>query len=138
MEKFNKRCVALYSGGLDSLLAIIVIKNLGFEVLPLFVKTPFYNKNEKDLKKQLAPLDLELFTIEDTEGYLEILKNPRFGYGKNLNPCIDCKIFFLKKAKEFMEETGASFVNHRGCPRAETDESALIYSVEDNRKTCKP
>ena len=110
MEKFNKRCVALYSGGLDSLLAIIVIKNLGFEVLPLFVKTPFYNKNEKDLKKQLAPLDLELFTIEDTEGYLEILKNPRFGYGKNLNPCIDCKIFFLKKAKEFMEETGASFV----------------------------
>jgi len=110
MKKFNKRCVALYSGGLDSLLAIIVVKNLGFEVLPLFVKTPFYNKNEKDLEKQLSPLGLELFTVEDTNGYLDILKNPRFGYGKNLNPCIDCKIFFLKKAKEFMEERGASFV----------------------------
>ncbi len=110
MEKFNKRCVALYSGGLDSLLAIVIVKNLGFEVLPLFVKTPFYNKNEGDLEKQLSPLGLKLFTKEDTEGYLEIIKNPRFGYGKNLNPCIDCKIFFLKKAKEFMDESGASFV----------------------------
>ncbi len=110
MGSFNKRCVLLYSGGLDSLLSLIIMKNLDFEVLPLFVKTPFYTKNGKALKKQLEPYGVTLYTKEDFEGYIKLLENPRFGYGKNLNPCIDCKIFFYKKAKELMEETQASFV----------------------------
>ena len=110
MKKFNKRCVLLYSGGLDSLLSLVIMKNLGFEVLPLFVKTPFNTKNEMALKNQLEPYDVTLHIKEDFEEYIRLLENPRFGYGKNLNPCIDCKIFFYKKAKELMEEVGASFV----------------------------
>jgi len=110
MGKFNKKCVLLYSGGLDSLLSLVIMKNLGFEILPLFVKTPFYTKDEKALNKQLEPYSVTLHIKEDFDEYIRLIENPRFGYGKNLNPCIDCKIFFYKKAKELMDETGASFV----------------------------
>ena len=110
MTTLNRRCVVLYSGGLDSLLSLVIMKNLGFEAIPLFIKTPFYNKNTNLLKKQLEPFGVKLAVKEDFKGYMSMLKNPRFGYGKNLNPCIDCKIFFYKKAKELMEETQASFV----------------------------
>ncbi|WP_022669543.1 hypothetical protein [Hippea alviniae] len=108
--KLNKRCISLYSGGLDSLLSTLLIKNLGFEVFPLFVKTPFYPKDEKKLKEQLKPFGLNLNTVEDRDAYIEMLKKPKYGYGKNLNPCIDCKIFFYKKAKEFAEEVSATFI----------------------------
>jgi len=47
--------------------------------------------------------------IEADEEYFNVVKNPAHGYGKNLNPCIDCKIFILKKAKEYMLKNGASF-----------------------------
>ncbi len=110
MTTLNRRCVVLYSGGLDSLLSLVIMKNLGFEAIPLFIKTPFYNKDINSIKEQLEPFGVKLAVKEDFKGYMSMLKNPRFGYGKNLNPCIDCKIFFYKKAKELMEETQASFV----------------------------
>jgi tRNA U34 2-thiouridine synthase MnmA/TrmU len=44
------------------------------------------------------------------EEYLRIVRKPQFGYGKNMNPCIDCRIFMLKKAKKYAEEIGASFI----------------------------
>ena len=110
MSNLNKKCVVLYSGGLDSLLSLIIMKNLGFDTLPLFVKTPFYKKSTDSLKKQIEPFNLSLNIKEDTKSYLEMLSNPRFGYGKHINPCIDCKIFFYTKAKEFMEESGATFL----------------------------
>ncbi len=110
MEKLEKRCVALYSGGLDSLLATVIMKKLGFEVLPLFVRTPFYKKDEQSMRKQLKPFGLDLYVKENNKAYIDTLTNPRFGYGKNINPCIDCKIFFYKMAKEFMEEKGALFL----------------------------
>ncbi|WP_025209266.1 hypothetical protein [Hippea sp. KM1] len=110
MEKLNKRCVGLYSGGLDSLLAILIARSLNLEVYPLFVKTPFYNKDTEKLKEQLNRFGLRLTIAEDNKAYIEMLLNPRFGYGKNLNPCIDCKVFFYKKAKEFADKIGASFI----------------------------
>ncbi len=118
MGLFNKKCVVLYSGGLDSLIAVHTMLSLGFSVYPLFIETPFYKKDREHLKKQLFQLTLnsnhsklfDLKIVRDDKSYIEIVKNPEFGYGKNLNPCIDCKIFFFKQAKKFMEEIGATFV----------------------------
>jgi len=110
MEKLCKKCVVLYSGGLDSLLAVHIMLSLNFEVYPLFVKTPFYNKDEKQLKKGLSGLPVKLYMAENDKEYLELVKHPKFGYGKNLNPCVDCKIFFLQQAKRFMDEIEACFV----------------------------
>ncbi len=107
---FNRRCVVLYSGGLDSLLAVYIMRDMGFEVFPLFVGTPFYKKDESELKRSLSGLSLELKVVYDTEGYMEVIKSPQFGYGKGFNPCIDCKIFFYRKAREFMKEVSATFV----------------------------
>ena len=109
METFNKRCVALYSGGLDSLLAVLIMKNLGFEVFPVFVKTPFYKKYISKLQAQLKKYDLNLIVVDDFDGYISMLLNPKYGYGKHFNPCIDCKIFFLKKAKAVAKNIDASF-----------------------------
>ncbi len=110
MGELNKKCVVLYSGGLDSLLAVYIMKSLNFSVYPLFVKTPFYKKDEDRLKSQIENLSLKLYITENSGDYIEVVKNPEFGYGKNLNPCIDCKIFFFKQAKLFMEKIGAGFI----------------------------
>ncbi len=110
MNKFCKKCVVLYSGGLDSLLALKIMSYLGFEVHPLFVNTPFYKKDIEQLKKVVNDLNIELHIASNDEEYIKIVKNPDFGYGKNLNPCVDCKIFFLKEAKKFMDKIDACFI----------------------------
>jgi len=60
--------------------------------------------------KAAADLGVPLKVFDITAEYLEMFKNPKHGYGANINPCIDCKIFMLKKAKEYMAEAGASFL----------------------------
>ncbi len=110
MQAFNKKCVVLYSGGLDSLLACAIMHSMNFEIFPLFVQTPFYKKDTQHLQNQLNLFSLKLNTIRNDMEYIDVIKNPQFGYGKNINPCIDCKIFFYKQAKLFMEKTDASFI----------------------------
>ncbi len=110
MGGFNNRCVILYSGGLDSLLAVAIMKRLGFETEAIFVETPFYKKDIEFLKGQLNMFNCRLNIVRNDKEYIEMVKNPSFGYGKNMNPCIDCKIFFYKEAAKFMENVGASFV----------------------------
>jgi tRNA-uridine 2-sulfurtransferase len=111
------RTLALISGGLDSLLAARFIQSQGVEVVPLHFKIPFchYDKNKQEKTEALSrlikeELKEELRQIDIREEFLELLKNPRYGFGSNMNPCIDCKILMLAKAKEMMKETGASFV----------------------------
>jgi tRNA U34 2-thiouridine synthase MnmA/TrmU len=53
---------------------------------------------------------IPLKTVNAGKDYLKILRNPKYGYGRNMNPCIDCRIFMLKKAKKYAKETGASFI----------------------------
>ncbi|MGB9744848.1 MAG: hypothetical protein ACPLW6_06210 [Desulfurella sp.] len=106
----NNKAVVLYSGGLDSLLAVHIAVNLGLEISALFIKTPFYKKDIKTLKQNLDKLGIELNIAEIDSEYLNIIKKPKYGYGKNLNPCLDCRILMFEKAKELMEKTGASFI----------------------------
>lgn len=109
------KAVALLSGGLDSSLAIRLIQGQGIEILALHFLIPFskYNKQtvyESAAKKISDHLRVKLRIEYLEEEFLKILKNPAHGYGKNLNPCIDCKILMLKKAKKIMQEAGASFI----------------------------
>lgn len=106
----NNKAVILYSGGLDSLLALHIALNLGLDVFALFIKTPFYQKDIQSLQNSLQELDVKLYTKDIHVEYLDILKKPKYGFGKNLNPCLDCRIFMFEKAKELMKEVGASFI----------------------------
>jgi tRNA U34 2-thiouridine synthase MnmA/TrmU len=108
------RAVALLSGGLDSILAAKLIKEQGIEVAALHFDNHFSacseNQKEKLLNKISKQLGIKFENKVLDKNYLSIIKNPKYGFGKNLNPCIDCRIYILKKAKEYMEKIGASFV----------------------------
>ncbi|RQD75994.1 MAG: DUF814 domain-containing protein [Candidatus Syntrophonatronum acetioxidans] len=102
------KAVALFSGGLDSQLAVLLVRDQGVEVLGITFATPFFTP--ETAVKAARDLDVPLEIVDITEEHLEIVKNPRHGYGKNLNPCIDCHALMVKKAGEYMEKTGAHFI----------------------------
>jgi len=110
------KALALFSGGLDSSLAIKVILEQGIDVVALNFTSSFCRcESAKQgcgsaIKAMAKHLGAELKGIYLGQDYLDMVKNPKHGYGKNLNPCIDCRIFKFKKAKQLMEEAGASFI----------------------------
>lgn len=116
MEKDNPKAIALYSGGLDSTLAILVMLRQGVEVTALTFLTHFgcdisdrssCSKNPFKAAEQFG-FTVKLCHLADK--FIEIVKAPKYGHGKNMNPCIDCRILMLKEAKEFMKLTGADFI----------------------------
>ena len=110
----NKKAVALLSGGLDSTLAIKLMLDQGIEVHALNFLTVFCTCTSKGCKHQATKVAEEfkipIKVMNITEEYMEIVKNPKHPRGRNMNPCLDCRIFTFKKAKEYMNEIGASFV----------------------------
>ena len=102
------KAVALFSGGLDSILAVKLIQEQGIEVKGVNFKTPFFGLDKTFSAAKSLDMDLEIIDI--TQELLEILKNPKHGFGKNMNPCIDCHTLMFKKAGEYMSKIGASFI----------------------------
>jgi tRNA-specific 2-thiouridylase len=103
------KAVSLFSGGLDSQLAVCAVKRQGIEVEAVNFKTPFYGGDQK-LAAAAGELGILLKTIDISDDYMQVLKNPKYGYGKNMNPCIDCHGFMIRKAGEYMRESGAGFI----------------------------
>ncbi|MDD5359101.1 MAG: argininosuccinate synthase [Sulfurovaceae bacterium] len=108
------RALALFSGGLDSMLAIKTVADMDIEVIALYIKIGF--GGTKDISETLQKRALKAgavgFEIIDVrEEYVEkILFNPVYGYGKNFNPCIDCHAFMFRVAKELLPKYNASFI----------------------------
>ncbi|MCF7871053.1 MAG: 7-cyano-7-deazaguanine synthase [Candidatus Omnitrophica bacterium] len=108
------KAIALLSGGLDSILAAQQVKEEGVEVTALHFNNPFSVSPEGQKKELLGKISNQLGLKLNNEAlgkdYLSIIKKPKFGYGKNLNPCIDCRIYMLRKTKQYMKSSGASFI----------------------------
>ncbi len=102
------KAICLFSGGLDSILSTRLIQLQGIEPVAVYFETPFFPSAKAS--KVAKALGINLLVWDVLEEYLDILKNPAHGYGSQMNPCIDCHAFMLRKAKERMEELGASFV----------------------------
>ena len=107
------KAISLLSGGLDSILATELIRRQGIEVITFNVKTPFGipkkdGSSEATQAADQLKVPLKVLCVE--QDYLRMLRKPKHGYGKNLNPCVDCKIFILKKAKKYAKEIGADFI----------------------------
>ncbi len=102
------KTIALFSGGLDSMLAVEVVRRQGIDVLGLTFETPFFTAEKA--KAAARHMDLPLIIKNFTADHLVMLKSPRYGYGKNMNPCIDCHTLMLKFAGRKMEETDADFI----------------------------
>lgn len=107
------KALGLFSGGLDSALAIKLIQDQGIEVEGFYVDLGFDSNKEKisQLQKLADNLGINLFVLDAKEEYIQnVLFNPVYGYGKNFNPCIDCHAFMIKKALENLEKRGAKFI----------------------------
>jgi len=102
------KAIALFSGGLDSILAVQVIRRQQIEVLGLTFETPFFTAEKA--KKAASVIKLPLLVENITTDHLVMLKSPRYGYGRNMNPCLDCHILMLKTAGGKMQEIGAEFI----------------------------
>ena len=110
----NKKAVALFSGGLDSMLAIKLMLEQGIEVHALNFLTLFCTCTSKgcmhQATKAAGELGVPLKVMNITKEYMKIVEKPKYGRGRNMNPCIDCRVFTFVKARDFMKEIGASFV----------------------------
>ncbi len=108
MEAKTHKAIALLSGGLDSMLAAKIVKDAGIEVLGLHLFSPFGCRDE--VQKAAKALDIKLLVKDKGEAYLELVGNPKYGYGKAMNPCIDCRIYMFQMAEVVMEQEGAEFI----------------------------
>ena len=112
----QRKALALLSGGLDSTLAVKVMLEQGIAVEALNFISPFCTctgKNagcKSEAVRVAAEFNIPIKVMNKGIEYLEIIRKPRHGYGKGMNPCVDCRIFLLRKAREYMKESGADFV----------------------------
>ena len=118
------KAVALISGGLDSLLAARVVMEQGVHVEGINFFTGFCveghthairKKDRKRPKRNNAlwsaeQLGIKLHIVDIIEEYKDVVINPKHGYGRNLNPCLDCKIFMVNKAREWIDVNGFDFI----------------------------
>lgn len=120
----QRKAVALISGGLDSMLAAKTILEQGIHVEGINFYTGFCveghthairNKAKAKQKRNNAlwvaeQLGIKLHIIDVVEEYKDVVLNPQYGYGANLNPCLDCKVFMIKHAHQWLEEYGFDFI----------------------------
>jgi len=108
--------VALYSGGLDSALAILLVLRQNMKVTALTFSHDFSCVDNNRSNPGVDPVEVgkkygfDVIPLKLGSEFVEIVKRPRHGYGKNLNPCVDCRILMLKKAREYMEKLDADFI----------------------------
>jgi len=124
------KSLGLLSGGLDSILAVKVLADQGIEVTGLSFQTPFFSP--KNAVKAAKKLELTLIIKDITQEHLEIVKSPKYGYGANMNPCIDCHALMVREAAKMMTERGYDFIftgevlNQR--PMSQTKKSLMLVA----------
>jgi tRNA U34 2-thiouridine synthase MnmA/TrmU len=104
------KALALLSGGLDSILATKLVLDQGIEVVAVKFILPIISE-KRDYAEEIAKkFGIPLIQVAVSDEYLEVIRNPRYGYGSGMNPCIDCRIYMLREAKWIANEVGASFI----------------------------
>jgi tRNA-specific 2-thiouridylase len=108
------KAIALLSGGLDSRLAVKLMLDQGIEVEAINFVTPFCTCTaqgcQSEARAAAAEFGIDIKVVNHSQALLDAVKSPRFGYGRGLNPCLDCRILSFRGAAERMDETGASFI----------------------------
>lgn len=104
------KALVLLSGGLDSLLAAKLISDQGIGIDVVNFATPFCLCDHCSVDRFVKELDIKVHRVYLGQDFLDIVVNPPHGHGSQMNPCMDCRILMLKKAKELMKTTGAEFI----------------------------
>lgn len=103
------KALSLFSGGLDSMLATKIVMDLGVEVLALNFISHFFGKTKQVFESAKA-INVKLEFINFSPEHLKLIEQPQYGFGKNMNPCIDCHGLMLRKCNDLLESYKADFV----------------------------
>ena len=106
----ERKCVVLLSGGLDSTLAAKLMLEQGIEVQGLFFAMSWGCCEKPKALASAQQLGVPLMVLNVGDAYLDVIRAPKYGYGTQMNPCVDCRIYMFKIARRYMEEIGAGFV----------------------------
>ena len=110
MKKKHYDALAMFSGGLDSILAARTVAAQGLSVLGLHFISPFFGHPDR-IAQWSADYGLDIQAVDVGQQYVNMmLARPEHGVGKVLNPCVDCKILMLRRSRELLEEYGAKFI----------------------------
>jgi len=113
-QKKSVKAIGLLSGGLDSTLAVKLLLDQNVDVIAFHMTTPFCTCTRKGCGHTASHIakqyGISIKNMVAGPEYIEMVKKPKHGYGSNMNPCIDCRIFLFRKAKTYMEEIGAQFI----------------------------
>lgn len=104
----SAKALSLFSGGLDSILAVKILQNAGINVTGISFVSYFFDSNQA--KASAEKIGIELIEYDFKDEHLKMLQNPLYGYGKYMNPCVDCHGLMFKKAGEVMKERGFDFL----------------------------
>ena len=102
------RALAMISGGLDSILAAKLIKEQGIEVIGICFRSYFFN--EENAKRMTEQIGIKLKVVDFSKEHFEMVRNPKHGWGKNMNPCIDCHSMMMRYSGELLEKFNADFI----------------------------
>ncbi len=108
LQPLKVRALGLCSGGLDSILAALVLRRQEIDVEWVTFETPFFSAQKASQAAQITGIPLSIKNI--TASYLEMLKNPPCGYGQHMNPCMDCHALMFRHAGEIMKDKGFDFL----------------------------
>lgn len=114
--EMGKKALSLLSGGLDSTLAVRMMLDQGIDITAVNFISPFCNCTPKSAgcrhqaSKVAEEFGIPIRVIPKGMDYMRLVENPPHGYGRGMNPCVDCRIYMLRKVKEMMPILGASFV----------------------------
>ncbi|MBU8912096.1 MAG: tRNA 4-thiouridine(8) synthase ThiI [Desulfobacterales bacterium] len=100
--------LGLCSGGLDSILSALLLQSQGIDIIWICFETPFFSS--ESAKKASCITGIPLITLDITDEYMEMMRNPKAGFGKNMNPCMDCHALMFSKAGEVLEKKGFHFL----------------------------
>jgi len=106
------KAVGLFSGGLDSALAVRILQEQNVDVIAFHLRTPFVGGGAESaalVEKLARELGVELVAEETGPDYIDIITNPRHGRGVALNPCVDCHVYMVRRARDLMLARDASF-----------------------------
>ena len=102
------RALAMISGGLDSILAAKLIKEQGIEVIGICFKSYFFN--EENAQRMTKQIGIQLEVIDFSKEHFDMVRDPKHGWGKNMNPCIDCHSMMMRYSGELLEKFNADFI----------------------------
>lgn len=110
------RCIHLFSDGLDSIVALRLLEELGVEVIPVRFYSVFFplrhgRSPEKYIRYNAEKYGIDVLVFDVTEDFVELLHDPPHGFGNWMNPCIDCRILMYRKAGELMRKMGLDFIS---------------------------